>query len=263
MRRIETFDWWPDLVGMKDELSLRELAEKFDVTPGAISAAFKRGGLSRKPAPPGPRARRRGRGDEDTLPPEPGEDLTARPGSKDHRILPHAHLLGSVPDADVADKAGVSVRTIASFRARNIISGYKGPRRRRTAARTGRGSKVDAYVQLLGKVPDRVVAEQAGVSLNAVRAYRTRMGISAAGRGRPPGHSSIGRGLGSHRDDTYAGYMQPPNGNGTGAWKVVAGAGDIRLVRVIVARSAADAAAQAEAAAIGNVLSLEWIGDVL
>jgi hypothetical protein len=57
--------------------------------------------------------------------------------------------------------------------------------------------------------------------------------------------------------------MQAPNGNGTGAWKVTAGAGDLRLVRVIVARSAADAAAQAEAAAIGNVLSLEWIGDVL
>jgi hypothetical protein len=266
MRRIETFDWWPDLVGMKDELSLRELAEKFDVTPGAISAAFKRGGLSRKPAPPGPRARRRGRGDDDTLPPEPGEDLAARPGSKDHRILPHAHLLGSVPDADVAEKAGVSVRTIASFRARNIISGYKGPRRRRTAARTGRGSKVDAFVQLLGKVPDRVVAEQAGVSLNAVRAYRTRMGISAAGRGRPPGHSAIGlggRGLGVHRDEHgYPGPLQASNG-GTGAWKVIAGAGDIRLVRVIVARSAADAAAQAEAAAIGNVLSLEWIGDVL
>jgi hypothetical protein len=255
MRRIETFDWWPELVGMKDELSLRELAEKFDVTPGAISAAFKRGGLSRKPAPPGPRARRRGRGDDDTLPPEPGEDLAARPGSKDHRILPHAHLLGSVPDADVAEKAGVSVRTIASFRARNVISGYKGPRRRRATTRTGRGSKVDAYVQLLGKVPDRVVAEQAGVSLIAVRAYRPRMGISAAGRGRPPA---------SHRDEGgYAAILSAPNGNGTGAWKVVAGNGDIRLVRVIVARSMAVAAAQAEAASIGNVLSLEWIGDVL
>src|SRR5262245_1037364 len=187
MRRIETFDWWPQLVHMKDELSLRELAEKFEVTPGAISAAFKRTGLARKPAPPGPRARRRGRGDDDTLPPEPGEDLSARPGSKDHRILPHAHLLGSVPDADVAEKAGVSVRTRPSCRGASPNSGYKGPRGRRAAIRTGRRSKVDAFVHLLGKVPDRVVAEQAGVSLNAVRAYRTRMGISAAGRGRPPG----------------------------------------------------------------------------
>jgi len=253
MRRIETFDWWPQLVRMKDELSLRELAEKFEVTPGAISAAFKRTGLARKPAPPGPRARRRGRGDDETLPPEPGEDLSARPGSKDHRILPHAHLLGSVPDADVADKAGVSVRTIASFRARNLIAGYKGPRRRRSAIRTGRGSKVDAFVHLLGKVPDRVVAEQAGVSLNAVRAYRTRMGISAAGRGRPPGV----------RDDTSYLALLGGNGGGAGAWKVVASIGDTRLVRVVVARSAADAAARAEAAALGQVVSLEFIGDVV
>jgi hypothetical protein len=253
MRRIETFDWWPQLVRMKDELSLRELAEKFEVTPGAISAAFKRSGLDRKPAPPGPRARRRGRGDDDTLPPEPGEDLSARPGSKDHRILPHAHLLGSVPDADVADQAGVSVRTIASFRARNLIAGYKGPRRRRTETRTGRGSKVDAYVHLLGKVPDRVVAERAGVSLNAVRAYRTRMGISAAGRGRPPGI----------RDDTaYSALLTGSNG-GSGAWKVVANIGDTRLVRVVVARSAADAAARAEAAELGHVVSLEFIGDIV
>ena len=60
MRRIETNDWWPELVKLKDELSLRELAERFDVTPGAISAAFKRTGISSPPsAPPGPRARRR------------------------------------------------------------------------------------------------------------------------------------------------------------------------------------------------------------
>jgi len=253
MRRIETFDWWPQLVRMKDELSLRELAEKFEVTPGAISAAFKRTGLARKPAPPGPRARRRGRGSDATFPPEAGDDLSARPGSKDHRILAHAHLLGRVPDADIAEKAGVSVRTIASFRARNLIAGYKGPRRRRSAIRAGRGSKVDAYMHLLGKVPDRVVAEQAGVSLNAVRAYRTRMGIAAAGRGRPPGA----------RDDATGSVLLTGNGFGSGAWKVVASLGDTRLVRVVVAKSAADAAVRAEAAALGQVVSLEFIGDVV
>ena len=29
MRKIETFDWWSELVRVKDEYSLRELAERF------------------------------------------------------------------------------------------------------------------------------------------------------------------------------------------------------------------------------------------
>ena len=131
MRRIETYDWWPELVRRKDELSLRELAERFDVTPGAISAAFKRTGLSRQAAPPGPRIRRQGKADGEALPPEPGDaGATARPGSKDTEIVPYLELLGQVPDSEVAKKANVSVRTIASFRARHNVGGYKGPRKR-------------------------------------------------------------------------------------------------------------------------------------
>jgi hypothetical protein len=134
MRRIETFDWWNDLLSQKDELSLRELAERFNVTPGAISAAFKRSGTSRQPAPPGPRALRH-KAEEDpieALPPEAGElprPGSPRPGSKDAQLDQHVRLLGHVPDAEVARIAGVSVRTVASFRARRQIAGYQGPRR--------------------------------------------------------------------------------------------------------------------------------------
>ena len=129
MRRLETFDWWEELVALKDELSLRELAERFHVTPGAISAALKREGVMRQPAPPGPRVHRRRKGEED-LPPEAGEEevVDARPGSKDALLLEHRDLLGQVPDKEVATKAGVSVRTVASFRARNGIPSYA-PRR--------------------------------------------------------------------------------------------------------------------------------------
>ena len=55
MRRLESLEWWPDLVALKDELSLRELARRFDVTPGAIAAAIRRTGVSRRPSPPGPK----------------------------------------------------------------------------------------------------------------------------------------------------------------------------------------------------------------
>lgn len=250
MRRIETYDWWPELVRLKDHLSLRELAEKFDVTPGAISAAFKRSGVSRKPAPPGPRARRR-LGDEQ-LPPEPGEvgAEEARPGSKDARILPFRDVLGTVPDSIVAKKAGVSVRTIASFRARNKIAGYSGPRRR-GADRAPRKSRIDPFAHLVGTVPDRVVAEKANVSVNAVRNWRIKHQVASIGRrSLDPAHpSSLGEG--------------PSTNGGVGAWKVIVSQGGDRVVRVVVAESLADAASRVESADLGQIVALEWIGEVV
>ncbi|MBX2801184.1 MAG: hypothetical protein KTR31_26120 [Myxococcales bacterium] len=232
---------------------MRELAEQFKVTPGAISAAFKRTGVTRRAAPPGPRARRKSRVDAEALPPEPGESSdSARPGSKDALILPFKGKLGNVPDAEVADEAGVSVRTIASFRARNGIAGYTGPRRRRKKG-GGRRSKIDAFAELLGQVPDRVVAEKAGVTLNAVRNYRAKRGIQAAGRAATPmpqvAHATAITLRDSAADD--------------GAWRVTTENGGSQAVRVVVAGSLAEAANRAEAAGLGQIVSLEWIGSVV
>lgn len=251
MRKIETYEWWPELLALKDELSLRELAERFDVTPGAISAAFKRTGTRRKPAPPGPRAlRRTTREDpEAELPPEAGSEEgfestqtpRARPGSKDSQILDNYELLGSVPDAEVARRAGVSVRTIASFRARHNIPGYTGPRR--TASQRGpRLSKIDPYADLLGKVPDRVVAERAGVSLNAVRNYRVKRGIPAAGR---------------------TATLTPLPSTGNKAWKITIRAGGAEAERVVVAEGLVQAATLAEQASPGQVIGIHLVGEVL
>lgn len=156
MRRLETFDWWPDLIGQKDTLSLRELAAKFDVTPGAISSALRREGVNRSPSPPGPRHTRR-KGDEEGLPPEPGEVTekstkgpkakgtkpakaaksvagAPRSNSKDAKLMSMWDELGKSPDRDVAARAGTSVRTVASFRARHAIPAYTGPRKTRAPA---------------------------------------------------------------------------------------------------------------------------------
>ena len=254
MRRIETNDWWSDLVKLKDELSLRELAEKFEVTPGAISAAFKRTGISRRPAPPGPRARRKSTPDLDDLPPEPGEVAgeDARPGSKDAQILPFVDLLGNVPDQEVADRAGVSVRTIASYRARKGISGYAGPRKRRRPA-PARKSKIDAYADMLGQVPDRVIADKAGVTLNAVRNYRAKRGIAAATR-------SGGETIEVSRPVVAA----PALDGSDSAWRVVVEADEgMQETRVVVAASLSEAASRAETAGIGHVVSMEWLGEVV
>ncbi len=139
MRRIETYGFWHELLSLKDDLSLRELAEKFSVTPGAISAAFKRTGTARMPAPPGPRhLRPRGPLDVEVDEYASQRNLLARsprelmrPGSKDHLLTSWREELGRVPDAEVAERAGVSVRTVAAYRARYAISAFSGPRRGR------------------------------------------------------------------------------------------------------------------------------------
>jgi hypothetical protein len=180
MMNLEDRESWPDILRCKDTLSLREISLRFGVSPGEISAAFKRAGVARVPVI----------GASDALPPEPGDPQgvleglgDVRPGSKDGLITEHMDLLGKVPDAEIASLAGVSMRTVASFRARHGVPGYRGPRRP-AGKRTQRRSRVDPFAELLGNVPDRVVAEKAGVSLNAVRNYRNKRGIAAAGRAR-------------------------------------------------------------------------------
>ncbi len=175
--------WWDAAVQLKDELSLKDIAERVGVEPATLAAEFARRGVRRRirveahpvyELPPEP---------EEDLPPEPDDDLNPerRSGSKDGRIEKYFHLLGQVPDSEVARMADVSIRTVASYRARNEIPGYDGPRRR-PAPRGRRLSKVDDFGPLLGRVPDRVVADIAGMSLGAVRNFRIKKGLPAAGR---------------------------------------------------------------------------------
>jgi hypothetical protein len=58
MQKLELKPWWSEAVMLKDVLSLRELAERYGVTPSALTAAFKRNNIVRTPAPNGPRAAR-------------------------------------------------------------------------------------------------------------------------------------------------------------------------------------------------------------
>ncbi len=283
MRKIETNEWWSQLVKMKDELSLRELAERFEVTPGAISAALKRNGLTRKSAPPGPRSRRK-----IALPPEPGE--AANPAKKgkaarttkaakasrsprkrvvrdvpsategkaqgrgtDQRIRHYVDLLGTRPDGEIAAKAGVSVRAVSDYRTREGIKGYTGPKRR-GKDRKPRRSKIDPFREQLGQVPDRVVAEMAGVSLNAVRNYRVKRGIAARGRGRPKAGTVPPPGQANAPVPVAASPPVAPSGTSM-VWKVRLGDGDVVAV---AATSLALAATRAEA--LGDVVSMEKVG---
>lgn len=53
-----------------------------------------------------------------------------RRGPKERVLDENRQMLGQLPDADVAERTGVSVRTIAAYRKKHGIPGYSGPRRR-------------------------------------------------------------------------------------------------------------------------------------
>src|SRR5687767_3522374 len=61
-------------------------------------------------------SKRRSRRSSDSLPPEAGDD--ARRGPKERRLDEYKGVLGTVPDADIAEKAGVSQRTVQNYRKR-------------------------------------------------------------------------------------------------------------------------------------------------
>lgn len=171
--------WWAEAIRLKDRMTLRDLADHLGISVGMLTSEMKKAGVTR-------RVRVATAADDGTGTSAPttgpvGSDPDRRSGSKDSQIEQFFHLLGKVPDSEVARLGEVSVRTVASYRARNGIPGYQGPRRR-PQPRGKRQSKLEDFVHLLGKLPDRVVAEEAGMSLGAVRNFRVKNDIPAAGR---------------------------------------------------------------------------------
>jgi hypothetical protein len=128
------------------------------------------------------------------------------------------------------------------------------------AARRKRPSKLDPFLAQIGKSPDREIAVLAGVSADAVRMYRQR-----------------------HKIVSFRAYskqlaaLAPPSNRPSGSLPPrpvqLGGAQRAFLLRVktakketewvILASTIAAAAAQAEAANRGEVLSLRYLGDLL
>ncbi|HJN73369.1 MAG TPA: hypothetical protein QGF58_05480 [Myxococcota bacterium] len=207
MRKLEDKPWWPQLLKKKDDYSLRELAEMFGATPGAINTALKRNGITRKAAPPGPRTSRRKREAK-----AKAAEVVKRGPRKSTvaKLEPFKDQLGDVADMEIASLAGVSNQTVAAYRRSLGIAPTKrrgpkpaagkptraakkaSPKAKASKAakkapkaapkKRGRKSKIEPFDSLLGKVADAEIAAKAGVSDNAVRNRRFRMGIAAPPR---------------------------------------------------------------------------------
>jgi len=179
--------------------------------------------------------------------------------SRRSKIDPYRSLVGQLVDREVAEKAGVTPAAVQAYRRKHGIpaaaSGSSatgdgapsgdGPD---TPKRKARKSKIDAYFSLLGQVPDRVVAEKAGVTTGAVQAYRRRFSIPSSRAQRDT--SSTGT----------AGPSEAPSSTGSRdlAWKVTLVDGD---VRVVIAPALTDAVARV--AGLGTVVKMDRVGPVL
>ena len=111
-----------------------------------------------------------------------------------------AHLIGTLPDKEVAEQTGVTAENVRTWRIRRGIPATwrgetqedlarkqsarsKGRKRAAPKQRRPRPSRLDPWRHLLGEMPDKQLAEMAGVSAENVRSYRLRRGIAARWRG--------------------------------------------------------------------------------
>ena len=175
MRKLETRAWWPELLQRKDDYSLRELAEMFGVTPGAINNALHRTGVGRNSAPSGPRVRR-GRTAAPAKRQKSPRGRNAR-ALTEKRLEPYAGDLGILPDGVIGERAGLSAATVARIRRGR---GIPATTRKLEAGKSP--SSIARYQHLLGSTPDAEIAALAGVSRAAVRNFRVRRGIPSAPR---------------------------------------------------------------------------------
>lgn len=234
--------WWSEALRLKDSLGVHELADKLGVRVGVLTAEFRRAGLTGAPAETSP---------------------DRRTGSKDARIEGFFHLLGAIPDAEVARRADVSVRTVASYRARHNIDGYTGPRRR-PEPRGRRDSRLEDFRVMLGRVPDRVVADHTGMSLGAVRNFRVKHNIAAVGR---MSRKEIDRVMVQIQTGVAQAAPAPQQASNSIAWQVVLAGDNGRTTGgVLLAGDVREAVEAAIAAADGDasrVTRIERLGPML
>ena len=126
------------------------------------------------------------------------------------------------------------------------------------APRKKRRSKLDPYLNQVGKVPDREIADKAGVSPDAVRMFRQRHKI--------PSYRAYLKTQGSTpRPAPIPAPAKSPKkaAGGQRAFLLTLKSAKKESEWVILASDIIDAASQAEASGQGEVVALRYLGEVL
>lgn len=131
-------------------------------------------------------------GAEAEAPPPPPPVEAARPASRASKLDSWLHVIGTKPDREVAELAGMTTENVRMYRLRRgIAAGWRSegarPEPAPPVAETRAPTRVDqvlaGFADVLGRVPDAEIAAKANISRSAVSAYRQRHGIPAS-RGR-------------------------------------------------------------------------------
>lgn len=224
--RLETSDWWPQLLELHERLPLKELAERFGVSVNGLSRALKRAGVDHRPV----RSSEASGGADASPDPRSAE---AQEWCPEFLALKDRHSL-----AKLARRFGVAEITLQRALKRTGVE-----RRSQRGARAGRESRKSAraikpFAELLGKVPDGEVARQAGVSRYAVAQYRKRRDIPSVRSGSPA-----------------AAPLPPVVGEGVQAWVVSVTMASGRVRTFVVAGACLTSAVQAAEVAIPTRLA--------
>ena len=182
MKKVEKRSWWPELLKVKDELSLRELSDRFGASPAAIANALKRNGINRTPARAGPRQARL-----------TGPAKKKGPG-RPSILEKYEDQMGKVVDREIAERAGVTVSAVTNYRKRHNIEATKErgrPRKRPGALSDGMNKRRQVgsrgYRVVIGGEPYVVIATDIAEAANKAREF---------GRGEVTQIELLGRALG-------------------------------------------------------------------
>lgn len=161
--RLESEPWWGDLIRLKDQFTLNELADQFDVSVNGLSRALNRAEVKRRAVRSGGRNSRTG--------PDP-RSAEAQNWWKEFLRLKDEHSL-----AELADQFGVCEITLQRALKRTGVTrasqrGARGNRQREVCH-----AKIAKHHNLAGLIPDGDIATMAGVSRYSVAQYRKAKGI--------------------------------------------------------------------------------------
>ena len=192
--------WTKRQIGWLGNLTDREIAERIGVTIGAV--AWKRRLLGVEPTRESRSRHHWTKREIALLGTMPDTELARRLGMHRHGVALKRRQLdipnhvtrqnkrrwtperiakaGKVPDRELAKEMGISANVVSAYRMRHGIS--LRARARSTKSKAGRKSWSRAQIERLGKVPDRVLADELGITHQAVAALRRRLGIPAPRR---------------------------------------------------------------------------------
>ncbi len=268
--RLESAAWWDEMLTLKDDVSLRDLSQRYGVSINGLSRALKRAGYdkpivrkSREPSAVTKAKARKAPAGPDPRSAEAQEwwgDFLARKDAE--------------PLAKLAKRYGVAEITLqrAMKRTGTERRSQRGARGAKSARKASR--KLGRFSDQVGQVPDAELAALAGVSKYQVTQYRKRHGIPSV-RGRAAKAPQVVAEAAMKGTPAPAPAPAPvraraSNAPGQEAYLVKVDSAGASTRYVVVGRDLAEAAGRAQtgvnaryAAAGYTIVSMEFIGPAL